>query len=182
MTTVLFCSPRKNGYTAEVLSQFVKNRDDINLIDIYALSPAPCTACEKCRTDYKCVNSDMDSVLNDIENSDFLIVATPVYNYSVPAPMKAFLDRLQPLYERSSTKINEHKRAFLIVTCAQSGKYSFDIIRKQMSLAFKELGFSFSGELNVGFTDKNDAGDSDLKKAETLSYKFFGGEEICSDI
>ena len=35
MTTVLFCSPRKNGYTAEVLSQFVKNRDDINLIDIF---------------------------------------------------------------------------------------------------------------------------------------------------
>lgn len=182
MTTVLFCSPRKNGYTAEVLSRFIKNRDDINLIDIYALSPAPCTACGKCRTDYKCVNSDMDSALNDIEKSDFLIVATPVYNYSVPAPMKAFLDRLQPLYEKGNAEINEKKRAFLIVTCAQSGKFSFDIVRKQMSLAFKELGFSFSGELNVPFTDKNGVGKSDLQKAETLSNKFFGGEKICSDI
>ncbi len=182
MTTVLFCSPRKNGCTAEVLSRFIKNRDDINLIDIYALSPAPCTACEKCRTDYRCVNFDMDSALNDIENSEFLIVATPVYNYSVPAPMKAFLDRLQPLYERGNKKINEQKRAFLIVTCAQSGKYSFDIIRKQMSLAFKELGFSFSGELNVAFTDKNGVGENNLQKAEALSFNFFGGEKICSDI
>ena len=182
MTTVLFCSPRKNGYTAEVLSRFVKNRDDINLIDIYALSPAPCTACGKCGTDYKCINTDMDSALNDIANSDFLIVASPVYNYSVPAPMKAFLDRLQPLYERGNAEISEKKRAFLIVTCAQSGKYSFDIVRKKMSLAFRELGFLFSGELNIPFTDKNGVGENDLQKAETLSLKFFGGEKICSDI
>ena len=118
----------------------------------------------------------MDSALNDIANSDFLIVASPVYNYSVPAPMKAFLDRLQPLYERGNTEISEKKRAFLIVTCAQSGKYSFDIVRKQMSLAFKELGFSFAGELNVPFTDKNGIGENELKKAEKLSQKFFGGE------
>ncbi len=182
MTTVLFCSPRKNGYTAELLSRFVTNRHDINLIDIYTLSPAPCTACAKCRTSYRCIINDMDSALGDIANSDFLIVASPVYNYSVPAPMKAFLDRLQPLYERGNTKTDEKKRAFLITTCAQSGKYSFDIVRKQMSLAFKELGFSFSGGLNVPFTDKKGVTDSDLKKAETLSFEFFGGEKICSDI
>lgn len=185
MTTVIFASPRKNGFTAQVTNKFLSsasNNTEIEFVDIYSVAPAPCTACGECKKAYKCRMHDLDSVLKKIEKSDRLIFASPIYNYSFPSPMKAFLDRLQPFYEKGINPPRKNKKAFLITTCAQSGKYSFDIVRRQSSMAFSLLGFDFSGEIMIPFTDKSGLPDNfasePIKKAEIFFKSDFLEENL----
>lgn len=175
MTTVIFASPRQTGFTAHVTNAFLSVANDgVETVDIYSVAPSPCVACGECQKTYKCPRTDLDSVFNKIKNSDRLIFASPVYNYSFPSPMKAFLDRLQPFYEKGIINPSKTKRAFLITTCAQSGKYSFDIVRRQSAMAFSLLGFDFFGEIMIPFTDKNglpDNYEAETKKKAEIFFK-----------
>ncbi len=42
----------------------------------------------------------MDLVMEHILDCHHLVVATPIYFYHLPAPLKALIDRLQPLWVR----------------------------------------------------------------------------------
>jgi len=174
MTTVIFASPRKNGFTAQLTDAFLSRAGgEINTVYIYSAAPLPCTACGECKQTYKCVINDLDEILRLVDKSDRLIIASPVYNYSVPAPLKAFFDRLQPFYEKGAVLPKVNKHAFLILTCGQSGKYSFDIIRRQCAMAFSLLGFNFDDELTVPFTDKNGLPAEFCTEAAQKAEKFF---------
>ena len=49
-TVVIFASPRKNGFTAKLLQEFLKQEgiEDYYLFDCYKEMPLPCIACGKC--------------------------------------------------------------------------------------------------------------------------------------
>ena len=47
----------------------------------------------------------MDEIVNKILASDVLVLATPVYFYSMSGQLKVFIDRLVPAYEEIRTDI-----------------------------------------------------------------------------
>jgi multimeric flavodoxin WrbA len=62
----------------------------------------PCLGCYKCwtKTPGKCAqNDDMENILAKISEANLVVYVTPLYIFSVPGPMKTFLDRLIPLAE-----------------------------------------------------------------------------------
>lgn len=174
--TVINASPRKNGNTAKLIDVFLK--DCPCLIDIYNMYDekiTPCMACNHCEKTGKCINSDTEKIIESIFSSDYIIFASPIYCYSFPAPMKAFLDRLQPYYSDERYKNPAfNRKGFVLATCGKSGTFSIDVIEKQSRIAFIELSASFEGIYLFSDTDKKSALHHDeISKVRELAERFF---------
>ncbi|MFV0393840.1 MAG: flavodoxin family protein, partial [Coprobacillaceae bacterium] len=113
-------SPRKNGNSDILCSQFSKGAKeighDIETITIRNLDNHPCIACYSCRKTNACFQKDdMNEVLEKMITADIIVLATPVYFYSMDAQMKMLIDRTLPRY----TEIR-NKDFYFIVTAAAS--------------------------------------------------------------
>ena len=156
--TVLFASPRADGNTEELLRDFLSEYPDaeVERFDAYALNLRPCVACDRCRTEGKCAFRDADELFAACEGCDVLVLASPMYNYSYPAPMKAILDRAQPWYHKNfdAGKTDPGRKGILLLTSGCSGKYAFNSMEKQFRVFRREFGVTFAGTRTVAETDK----------------------------
>lgn len=67
----------------------------VNRFDCFEQAPLPCNDCRFCYAADGCAKPDLKDFYAELEASDLLVFATPVYNLSFPAPLKALIDRLQ---------------------------------------------------------------------------------------
>ncbi len=175
--TLINASPRKNGTTQQLIDTFLSVCNCKTVIyNIYDEKIAPCIACDSCSETGKCIYSDdEDKIVKDILSSDYVVFASPIYCYSFPAPMKAFLDRLQPYYSDEKYKNPAvSRKGFVLATCGKSGKFGIDVIEKQSRIAFIELSASFDGIYLFSGTDKCTTLQEDEKsKVIELAEEFF---------
>lgn len=119
--------------------------------------------------------NENNHILDELFSCDYIIFASPIYCYSFPAPMKAFLDRLQPYYsdEKYKNPVSDRK-GFVLATCGKSGKFGIDVIEKQSRIAFIELSASFEGIYLFPDTDKQSTLTNDeICKVKSLAKDFF---------
>lgn len=78
-----------------------------------------CTACDACQKNGgSCVQQDdMAEILDKRINADVIVMATPVYFYSMNGQMKTLIDRTYARYTAIS-----NKEIYLIMTAAVNGK------------------------------------------------------------
>lgn len=171
--TVLFASPNENGKTKLLLDIFLSEcAHNIIIYNMYDENIKPCIGCGRCESLKSCFTDDTEKILSDIFSSDFIIFASPVYNYSFPSPMKAFLDRLQPYF--MNEKMNGTRKGFLLASCGRSGKFSIEVIEKQSKIAFSELSAEFFGSYFFTDTDKRTTLHKDeVGKVKKLALQFF---------
>lgn len=190
---VLFGSPNKKGNTGKLLNIFLEpfreNVDNkIKVFDSFQINAAPCIGCLYCKTDRNCFNNDLDELMNNLISSDLLVVATPVYQYSFPSPLKAIIDRLERFYEpenlfdETEDKLTNGK-GVLLVTAGSSGKYSFDILEKQAKMAFLITKKKYMGSLMLPHMDRQsfDA-DSESKAKELVTSSKCKAKELYDKI
>lgn len=92
-------SPHKAGSTFTALSEmeevFNENGIETEIIHIGNMAIRGCIACKSCMKNGKCVFEDIvNEVAIKFENSDGMVVGSPVYYASANATLIAFLDRL----------------------------------------------------------------------------------------
>ena len=97
-------SPRKNGNTAEMLRHAANGARDAGAevveVNLYGLNYKGCISCFSCKTKDtskhgKCaLKDDLSPVLETIQNSDVLIVGTPMYIHNITGATQSFLERL----------------------------------------------------------------------------------------
>lgn len=81
-----------------------------------------CVACEGCRENGICVQKDdMAEILVKMIDSDVIVMATPVYFYTMDAQMKTLIDRTVARY----TEIN-NKEFYFIVAAADDSKQAME--------------------------------------------------------
>lgn len=103
-------SPRKNGNSQLLCEAFQKGaRDAGHLVDLVRIQEKKigfCMACDGCmRNGGMCVlRDDMADVLKLFQESDVLVLATPVYFYGVSAQIKTFIDRTYPIWQNLGQK------------------------------------------------------------------------------
>lgn len=159
---VLFSSPRKNGYTKKLLDYFLKvaeNKYNVKILDCYKLMPKPCIHCGKCEKSDACIFDDLDEYDRLLNEAEALVFASPVYNLSVPAPLKALIDRSQRYFSKRFSlgikpPIKKHKRAVLLLTCGSDDESGFDIIEKQLLRMFTIMNTEFLGKVCIPKTDE----------------------------
>lgn len=96
---ILSGSPRKNGNSDILCDEFAHGATDsghiVEKIRIAEKQIGYCRACYACRsTGGKCIiDDDMAELMNKIIEADVLVLASPVYFYSIDAQLKAVIDR-----------------------------------------------------------------------------------------
>ncbi|MCM1194231.1 MAG: flavodoxin family protein [Acetatifactor muris] len=102
-------SPRSGGNSDVLCDQFLKGAaetgHETEKISIGSGTIHPCMACYGCRKTKTCVQDDgMGEILERLIEADVIILAAPVYFYSMNAQMKAFIDRCLPRYQEIRDK------------------------------------------------------------------------------
>lgn len=158
---VLFSSPRRNGATKKILDSFLSELRgyDTVIFDAYEENVRPCIDCRVCANEDRCVYSDCDEIDYFLRNADLLIVATPVYNLSFPAPLKAVFDRMQRYFSAKFSRnlvppIEKTKKAVLILTAGADSDRGFEIIQEQLRLSFCVINAQLQEKIFCKGTDK----------------------------
>lgn len=130
-------SPRKDGNITIALDEMVKVFEsegvETEVVQIGNMDIRGCIACNTCATKGQCV---FDDVVNELapkfEESDGLVIASPVYYASANATLIACLDRL--FY---STGFDKTMKVGASVVCARRGGLSatFDELNKYFTIS-----------------------------------------------
>ena len=120
---ILSASPRKGGNSDLLCDQFLRGAEEAgNQAEKIFLRDKKinyCTGCGTCFNEGKgCIQKDdMATILQKMVEADVIVMATPVYFYSMNGQMKTFIDRTCPRY----TEISD-KDMYFIMTAAVTGK------------------------------------------------------------
>ena len=124
---ILSGSPRKGGNSDMLCDEFMKGAiASGNQVEKIRVSEKKIDFCRGC---YYCQKSggicakkdDMSDILQKMIDADVLVLASPVYFYSIDAQLKALIDRTVARW----TEVN-NKEFYYIVTCADEEKESQD--------------------------------------------------------
>lgn len=96
---ILSGSPRKNGNSDLLCDEFmrgaVENGNKVEKIRVAEKKIGYCRACYYCRQNNGvcAIKDDMAEVLQKMIDADVIVLASPVYFYSIDAQLKALIDR-----------------------------------------------------------------------------------------
>lgn len=101
----------------------IKARNKVEKIRVAEKKITPCSACYHCSNNNgKCVfKDDMEEILEKMIQADVIVLASPVYFYSISAQLKALIDRTVARW----TEV-KNKKFYYIVTCADKEKEATD--------------------------------------------------------
>ncbi len=157
----LLGSPRKGGNTEVLLNSVLQGvkaaGGEVELVNLCELNILPCINCGGCDETGSCVLEDeMTPLYNKLIAADRVILAAPIYFYGVPAQAKAFIDRVQALwnYKRllqleGDWQDDPQRKGFLVSVAATHGKRVFEGAILTMKYACDGIGIAYGGEFVV---------------------------------
>ena len=118
-------SPRQNGNSEILCQQFAKGAEEaghqVELVRVHDLQIGACRACYGCRATKACVQKDdMTALLEKLIAADVIVLATPVYFYTMDGQMKTMIDRTLPRYTEIADK------EFYFIATAADGKETME--------------------------------------------------------
>jgi multimeric flavodoxin WrbA len=180
-------SPRRGGNTDTLLAKFIEGAVSrgVEVVTLTAcqLKIEGCRHCDACLEKGCCrVQDDMQTVYQELEAADRLVIASPLQFMSVPSQLKALIDRCQALWARKyilkipplgDTRL---RRGFLI---SVGGRRTIpDLFQAELvtiKTFFRTLDINYSGELLIpGIDARTDI----LQHPEALTKAFEEGQKL----
>lgn len=123
---ILSASPRKAGNSDLLCDQFLRGAEEAGhwaeKIFLRDQNIGYCTGCEACYNTHRCVQKDdMAQILDKMVHADVIVMATPVYFYTMDGQMKTLIDRTVPRYQEIS-----NKEFYFIVSAADTDKIAME--------------------------------------------------------
>jgi multimeric flavodoxin WrbA len=168
---VLSASPRKGGNSDLLCDQFVKGAEEAGhqaeKVFLRDRKIGYCVACDACKKNgNRCVQKDdMAEILDKMIAADVLVMATPVYFYTMNAQMKTLIDRVYPRYTEVSGK-----EMYFFMTAADGSKRATE---KTLE-GFRAFTSCLSGTKEKGIISGTGAwnkGDINASPAVTQAYE-----------
>jgi multimeric flavodoxin WrbA len=158
----LMGSPRIKGNTDLLLDEALKGAQEkggtVEKITVDKLKIAPCKEYYGCLKDGNCViRDDMDDLYPKILAADVVIVASPIFFYTVSAQLMLVISRCQALWARKyvlkTLDIPEKKGVFIAVGATRGAKL-FDGPKLTVKYFFQAINAAYTEELLVRGVDK----------------------------
>lgn len=178
---VIYSSPKKNGNTKKLLDAFVSNLPatvQIKTFSAYEIGAMPCTDCGFCKQNGACQFDDLNEFYSDFEQADLIVLATPVYNFSFPSPLKAIFDRFQRYFNAQFVRnekppIQKKRLAVILSTCGSDDDFGLEVIEHQAKRAFTVLNIEMFGKVVVKNMDVQGIQPQEMQKAGLLAKALF---------
>lgn len=181
---IVTSSPRPRGNSTLLAAEAARGAGEagaeVRLVSLAGLSLGPCRACDRCRKpDAKgCVQEDdLGPLYEDLKSSDALLIASPVYWFTMSSQAKIFMDRLYVFGAKGYREL-KGKRIGIILTSGDADPRSSGAVNAMGAFkdAFAYLGAPIVGMLHgaggrAGAVLKNKAL---LKKAHALGRALAG--------
>ena len=187
----IYGSPRRRGNTATLLKHAVKGAADagaqVDEIILRDLKISPCLEIYACKKEGRCaIKDDFHQVVDQILSAKGLILASPIFFYTVSAHTKILMDRCQSLWVKKYwiDKVPfgqwEPKRKGLFISVgATKGKklfdgtlltvkYFFDVLDMELFQSLLYRGLDFEGDV--------------LKYPEYLEAAYQAGNDLAKTI
>jgi multimeric flavodoxin WrbA len=184
-------SPRRGGNTSVLLSQAVegarKAGAHVHEIVLRDLTMSPCLEIYGCKKTGRCViQDDFQEVYAQLEACDGLILASPIFFYTVTAHTKILMDRCQSFWVKryliaeTPTGTSQTRRQALFISAGATGgkklfdgvlltvKYFLDALDMKLWRSLLFRGLDFEGDV--------------LKFSDYLHEAHHAGEELCEAI
>ncbi|MBI4976615.1 MAG: flavodoxin family protein [Spirochaetes bacterium] len=170
-------SPRRNGTSAQMCQSLVrgiaKAKGDASLFYLHGMNIRPCSACDKCRKKKTgvCVThaDDMRELYPLLSKADALVIASPIYWFTMSAQTKLFVDRLYPLGGVTPGLLKGTKIGLMF---AFGGEDAFDSGAVNAIRAFQDA-FSYIGCPIVDIINTSDIGDGTSREAKAALAKAY---------
>ena len=96
---LIITSGRPHGNTAQLADSFAKGareaRHQVEIVSLLQTKVEPCLGCNVCKRGKPCVQQDnFADIVPKIDNADLLVLASPLYYWTISARTKAFIERL----------------------------------------------------------------------------------------
>ena len=166
----IYGSPRRKGNTATLLRQAVQGARDSNAqveeIVLRDLKISPCLEIYGCKKTGECaIKDDFQKVRNQILESQGLILASPLFFYTVSAHTKILMDRFQSLWVKKywiDKTVKDQwmikRKGLFIAVGATKGKklfdgtlltikYFFDVLDMELFRSILYRGLDFEGDV-----------------------------------
>lgn len=123
---IISASPRRGGNSDTLCDRFAQGAEEsghkVEKVFLTAKNIGYCRGCGVCNSTHKCVQKDdMAEILDKMVGADVIVLATPVYFYSMDGQMKTFIDRTVPRYTEIS-----NKDFYFIMTAADTQKANLE--------------------------------------------------------
>lgn len=120
---ILSASPRRGGNSDTLCDEFLRGAREAGhaaeKVFLRDRKIGYCVGCGACMNSHRCVQKDdMAEVLDHMVAADVLVLATPVYFYTMDAQLKTLIDRTVPRYTELSGK-----DFYFIVTAADGDEH-----------------------------------------------------------
>lgn len=184
--TIIFGSPRKNSNTHILVENVIKGLEDTDAgYEIFHLNDMDIKGCQAC---YSCKNSeigeciikdDMQAIYKSINESDGIIVASPIYFGGITSQTKTWLDRLFPYIDmQANSTMPEKKTAGLIITQNQPDQTLFTSHIKTFQFMLQLIGFHpnkllLACDLDKGYKPMVTENTELMQEAYDLGRNFF---------
>lgn len=155
---VLFGSPHKCGKTSSLLNYYLKTIQNFKItrIDVFDINFKYCTDCGFCKKKPNCIHSDLCFLEELYNDTDLIVIASPIHNLTLSAPMKALMDRTQKyfyarFYRNIKPYFTKPKKGFLILTGDSEDFNGVNFVQMQLKQTFSVINAEFVGILvNIG--------------------------------
>lgn len=125
---ILKGSPREHGNSSVLAAEVERGAREagaeVESVFLHRLDIRPCDACETCQETGMCVlKDDMQKVYPLLERADAIVIASPVYWFTLSAQTKLCIDRWYAL-ERPEGNVLRGKQFALVLTYGDSDLYT----------------------------------------------------------
>jgi multimeric flavodoxin WrbA len=147
-------SPRSKGNSATLAEQVAAGAQaegaDVEVFDLHWMDINPCDACDACRNDSfsGCIiDDDMQLIYPKLVDADAIVIASPVYWFTVSAQTKLFMDRCYALIDDGGWLLRD-KKIGIVMAYGDSDPFNSGAVN-----AFRTFqdGFGYIGAQIVGF-------------------------------
>lgn len=172
---VLSGSFRKGGNSDLLCDQLIKGANEagnqVEKIFINDKKISFCRGCGVCNETHKCVlKDDMEEILDKMVKADVIVMATPVYFYTMNGQMKTLIDRCVPRYEEISDK-----EFYFIVAAADTSHRSMERTLE----GFRGFTVCLSGAKEKGIIYGTGAWQiGDIKKSPAMQEAYETGKKM----
>ena len=180
---------RPNGNTAQLISSFARGAEEaghhVEVISLLKNNVNGCLGCNACRFGKPCVQKDsFNSIVPKIKEADMIVLASPLYFWTLSSRIKAFIERFYCIAEEDSKpplgryEKYPEKDCALLMTAADNFFWTFEQAVSYYQFAIVNyIGFHDKGMLLAGGCGDTN-GKPQIDQTEHLQNAYQFGKHI----